>query len=480
MKFRYKVLLTNLILLSLSLWLVGYFMIRKNFELAQTTQLRNAIVENNLFQSSVEYELLQIINSGGSRISEKLAEIAERVMGGMFAESSSLYVRYADAYVYSSDGKEESISEALFEELDIGGKNYMICREKGKYFIYVTSYSNVDKQQLCIISKQEASDVYNMLEEQIQYFRMLTLGIVLSASVLMYLISMLLTRPLETLNQVTGEITAGNYEIHLRAAGKDEVGQLAENVNIMAAAIRERVEELNDMVHRREQFVADFTHEIKTPMTTVIGYADMLRSMELSREELLMASSYIFSEGKRLEAMSGKLFELIYLNRHEIEKTPVHTDDLQRELLRIAVPILERKQIELKADVEPAVLMGDKELLITVCMNLIDNARKASEEGSVIELIGRSCKDGEILENDCKPVYSLRVTDYGIGMSKEDAAHICDEFYMVDKSRSRKEGGAGLGLSLTALIIKRHQAVLKVESVQGEGTTMRVIFYETK
>ena len=176
--------------------------------------------------------------------------------------------------------------------------------------------------------------------------------------------------------------------------------------------------------------------------------------------------------------MSGKLFELIYLNRHEIEKTPVHTDDLQRELIRIAVPILERKEIELKSNVEPAVLMGDKELLVTVCMNLIDNARKASKEGSVIELNGRICQDEEISEDGCKSVYELMVKDYGIGMTKEDAAHICDEFYMVDKSRSRKEGGAGLGLSLTALIIKRHQAILQVESVQGEGTTMRVVFYE--
>ena len=83
----------------------------------------------------------------------------------------------------------------------------------------------------------------------------------------------------------------------------------------MAQAVSDHVDELNDMVHRREQFVADFTHEIKTPMTSIIGYADTMRSLELPREEQIMALGYIFSEGKRLESMSNKLFDLIYLRQ---------------------------------------------------------------------------------------------------------------------------------------------------------------------
>lgn len=106
------------------------------------------------------------------------------------------------------------------------------------------------------------------------------------------------------------EIIDGSYETRITVKSQDEVGLLAENFNRMAEAVSEKIGELQGMIRKRDQFVADFTHEIKTPMTSIIGYADTMRSMELPREEQLLALSYIFSEGKRLERMSGKLFDL--------------------------------------------------------------------------------------------------------------------------------------------------------------------------
>ena len=198
MKFRYKVLMVNLIALSLSLGVVGYLMIRRNFELGRDTQVKNAIMENNLVQSSVEYELLQLMNTAGGRdeVISGLKKIGERVVGGMLADSSSVYVRHGDDYVYSSDKKEAFIDDSLYSDLNIGGKNYMICKEDGQYFIYVTSYSKALGSNLYIVSKQEISDVYRMLEEQTRYFRMLIAGVILAVSVIMYFVSVYLTRPL--------------------------------------------------------------------------------------------------------------------------------------------------------------------------------------------------------------------------------------------------------------------------------------------
>lgn len=478
MKFRYKILLVNIIVLTLSLGVVGYLMIRRNFDLARETQLKNAIVENNLIQSSVEYELLEEINSEGRFFMETLAQIGRRVMDGMISGSSSFYIRYGEKYAFYGDGLEQQIPDSLFEGLTIGGKNYIICESGESYFIYVTSYSEVDGKALCIVSKQDISDVYYMLNEQIGYFRLLIGGVVLVASLFVYLLCKYLTGPLEKLNQVTAEIAEGNYDIHVNVPGYDEVGQLAENVNVMAGAVLAHVEELKDMIRRREQFVADFTHEIKTPITTIIACSDMVRSVEMSREEQIRALTYVFSEGKRLEIMSQKLFQLIYLKQHAIEKAPINTKNLERDIVRITSPILKQKQITLQTDMEQAVIHGDKDLLNTVFINLIDNARKASKEGAVIKFMGRNIKAEK--EDKAVPVYEMAVTDYGIGMSKEDIAHICDEFYMVDKSRSRKEGGAGLGLSLVALILEKHRAVLQVESEIGKGTTMKVVFYDAE
>lgn len=468
MKFRYKVLIINLILLSLSIGVVGYFMIHRNFVLAKNTQLQNAIVQNNLLQSSVEYELLQFLNGQVGNVEAELPEIGDRVAGSLRTTDSAFSIRYGEEYVYLGEGTKPSVSEELFENLDIEGKNYVISKEGEQYYIYVTSCSRVQEQNLYIITKSDATEVYRQRKEHTGYFRLLLAAILLLDSVIMYFVSLYLTKPLEQLNQISEKMAGGYYQVRADVNSRDEIGLLAGKFNDMAGAVEEHVEELNDMIRRRDQFVADFTHEIKTPMTTIIGYADTMRSMELPREEEIMALSYIFSEGKRLETMSGKLFELIYLKQHTIEKKTIHIKDMVKQIMQIVEPAMEHKKITVHTDIEPAVTQGNQELLVTAFVNLLDNARKASSENQVIEVIGRKQSEAEVYD------YELSVIDHGIGMTEEETKRICDEFYMADKSRARREGGAGLGMSLVALILERHGAKLVIESEPGSGTCMRV------
>lgn len=470
MKFRYKVLTINLILLSLSISVVGYFMIHKNFVLAKETQLANAIVQNNLLQSSVEYEVLQFLNDSTGKLERELPQTGEHVVRSLRAVDTVFYIRYGNEYLYCSDGIYPNVSEKLFANLRAEEKNYVTTGEEGKHYIYVTSCSRVQDQYLYIVSKSEVSEIYTLREEQTEHFRLVLVGILFVDSFIMYFISMYLTKPMEKLNRVSEQMAEGDYQARVRVRTRDEIGLLAEKFNFMAGAVAEHVEELNDMIRRRDQFVADFTHEIKTPMTTIIGYADTMRSMELPREEEIMALSYIFAEGKRLESMSGKLFELIYLKQHDIDKKAIHITALADQVVRIVEPAMKKKRIRITSDIAPAVIEGNKELLVTAFVNLMDNARKASVEGAGIELVGRLLQEAEDYG------YELTVVDHGIGMTEEEAERICDEFYMVDKSRSRKEGGAGIGMSLVALILKHHGAGLQIESEPEKGTRMRVSF----
>lgn len=172
-----------------------------------------------------------------------------------------------------------------------------------------------------------------------------------------------------------------------------------------------------------------------------------------------------------MERMSGKLFDLIYLREHEMEKEAVQAENVSSEVLKVVTPSFAAKGLVLKENIEPAVLYGNKELLVTALVNLLDNARKASKEHGVIEFSGKRIKEEE------NPFYyELSVKDYGIGMTKEETERICDEFYMADKSRARQEGGAGIGMSLVALILEHHQAELIVESEPKKGTKMRICF----
>ena len=299
--------------------------------------------------------------------------------------------------------------------------------------------------------------------------RILSLIVLVIAAIIIYLVSYYLTRPLEELNKVTTRISGGEYDVRADNKSDDEVGILADNFNTMAGSVEEYIGELKDMVHRRDQFVADFTHEMKTPMTTIIGYADTLKNVELSEDEKNMSLDYIYSEGKRLETMSQKLFKLIYLKSHDIPMEEVSADEMGKEVVLLMKPVMDRKKIKVISNFEKGDIYGDKELIKTVFINILDNARKASNEGGDIYF------NGHVVEDEANgKMYEVTIKDNGIGISEEDQKKIFDEFYMVDKSRARKEGGAGLGMSLVSIILNRHNAKVLIDSELGKGTTFTI------
>lgn len=469
MRFRYKVIMINIAFLSIALGILGFIIIHRNFKQTLEIQTSYAIEENNLIQAAIEYRLLDVVNGKNSNITAHLKDAGKETSLNLLSERSSLFILYNEKLVYSDEENPQEInavSETLFSSLELGDKSYMLKKENNGYYLYVSTKNIINDRDLYIITKRDAQDSYQLLYNQIQYFFLLMIVVLGICSVFMYFISLHLTKPMEQLNAVTDYFANGNYQTRADIISDDEIGMLAEKFNNMAVSVSEHIEELNLMVKQHEQFVADFTHEIKTPMTTIIGYADTLRSKNMNEDRKKLAYQYIYSEGKRLETMSRKLFDLIYLKDSELVKTEISTSLLASEITDSMQPILSRKNILLKTDVAPAVIFGDRELLKTVFINLIDNARKASVENTSIFFRG-------FTEND---LYIFQIEDSGCGMDEETVKHICDEFYMADKSRSREEGGAGLGMSLAALIIKKHNARLVIKSRLGSGTVISVIF----
>lgn len=469
MKFRYKVLVINIILLSIGIGTVGFLMIDKNYKLALDSQIRNAIMENNIIQSTIEYNLLDSIGNN-NRLDTQIADIGENLALNSATVGSSIYLVYDGRLLYSNSTDLQRYPDSLWQESEIGKKNYIIVKENQRSYIYVTSCSSVNEKNLNVINKMDITPLYELVKKQEQYYNILLISVISFCSILMFIASYLLTKPLEKLNRVSESFGKGDYSMRASINTKDEIGELATTYNHMAESVENHVEELNQMIVRQEQFVADFTHEIKTPMTSIIGYADTLRSIELSRENQIMAASYIFSEGKRLEAMSMKLFEFIYTKQHSITKKPIHLSGLMHDIEQSVIPSLKQKNIALTVDVRDCIIDGDKDLLKSAFINIIDNARKASPENSTIVFSSELVSDGVL----------IKVSDQGIGISEEHLSRICDEFYMVDKSRSRKEGGAGLGLSLASLIFKAHDAIFNIESKLNVGTTMMITFTEYK
>lgn len=205
-----------------------------------------------------------------------------------------------------------------------------------------------------------------------------------------------------------------------------------------------------------------FAHELKTPLTAIIGYADMLRSRKLDEEKSLLSANYIYTEGKRLEAMSIRLLDIMVTRHGQAQFQEVQAENL---FLYLRDMFKTNESMQFVYSYDKAVVWVESNLIITVLINLLDNACKASEPGSLIEVMGSSGEEG----------YRFTIKDHGMGIPEKELAKITKAFYMVDKSRSRSRNGAGLGLALCTEILSLHGSSLEIASRVGEGTSISFV-----
>lgn len=297
-----------------------------------------------------------------------------------------------------------------------------------------------------------------------QYQFMLIVSLILSAY-LSYLLSKRITKPVVELTKITKQMAEGDYSVRAEKPAGGEVGILIGNFNVMADKLEENIIELEDSVRREETFTANFAHELKTPLTAIVGYSDMLRSMDLKGKEVKEYSNYIFSQGKRLEKLSFTLMELISVDKQNINFEKINMKKLLKAVGELAKFSMKKKSIQFKVQAGEGYVLGNEELLISMINNLVDNARKAVEKEGTIVL------SGGISEGN----YVISVQDNGCGMEQEELRKITEAFYMVDKSRARKEGGAGIGMALCKKIVSLHDAKWKIGSKPGVGTTVYVM-----
>jgi signal transduction histidine kinase len=232
----------------------------------------------------------------------------------------------------------------------------------------------------------------------------------------------------------------------------------------MTDQLAANIEELKDGMRRQEEFMGSFAHELKTPMTAIIGYADLLRGRQLTPEEKQEASNYIFSEGKRLESLSLKLLNLLVLKKRDFELVRCRPKHILQEVIRGILPVLKKDGIALEYAAEDGVCLLEPDLVKSLLFNVIDNARKAIDGGGVIGVRIAMKADGCLVQ----------VADSGRGMAEEELKKITEAFYRVDKSRSRAQGGVGLGLAICNEIVQLHNGDMQFTSILERGTCVTI------
>lgn len=469
MKYFWKIYFSFIILFLLSFGFFGTWMIHFSFEKSYQRELEEGENDNRMFQLAFEmnintldeiYKTEEMIPFTGSMVTQNLSQAGN--LYRIYNASETLL------YENQPSGCRGSVLRVLNNSPDFSDEacGYETIQYQGKTFLIFVCRTEVDGQPYFLESITDISDIYEERESYYDWYVMLMLILTIITTILVFIITHLLTRPINALSQDTRRFTEGDYEVRASEDGGDEIAQLACDFNDMADALSEKMEELTLQAQRQEDFTASFAHELKTPLTSIIGYADMLRTVDCTEEERLEAVNYIFHQGKRLESLSLKLLELIVVGKQNYVFRPISIQKLITEALKLTESKRQEKQISLHISMEEYMISGEKDLLLSVLINLLDNSRKAISGTGNIWIRGRKYED----------TYLLIIADDGCGMEAEDLKRITEAFYMVDKSRARKEGGAGLGMTLCSRILSIHNARWKIFSSPGKGTTIGIRF----
>lgn len=467
MKFFWKIFFAFTGLITVAFSVFGIWAISQAFQTSFNKEVKEGGRENRMFQYAFEMNMHSLPES--YQREEIILQLAKGIVDNL-DQKSYIYTIFDELgrVVYSSKapGTEQPVNDILGTLSTERNSGYEVVASGDSRVLYFMCRSAIGGRVFYLESAKDITVIYEERDEFYSGYRMVMVSLLILTAVIIFILSHFLSKSIVALSESARKFAKGDYQIRADESGEDEIGMLSRDFNYMADSLAEKMDELTDAVRKQEDFTASFAHELKTPLTSIIGYSDMLRTMELDQEETMEAANYIYSQGKRLESLSFKLLELIVTGRQEYPLRNVQMSELLAEAEHVVTPGLEQQGIRLHVQAGETVIQGEKDLLLSLIFNLVDNARKALPEGGDIWLTAEE-QDGT-----CK----LTVEDNGFGMPEEEIHKITEAFYMVDKSRSRKAGGAGLGMTLCSRIVELHGAKWEIHSRVGEGTGVQIFF----
>ncbi len=461
MKFKHKLVLCMVVLLGLSFGLGGTILIHRSFK----TSLSSTIDSDLLNYESIQSTLLIAVDTNSVSSYIDMSNIINQLSAQGNSNRKNIILRNSDMEVVSIMNSSFTYKE--MKPSDENTCNSIIWRENNNYYLQLCSSMDINTENLDISQMDivyDITSVYAARAQEQNTFRLLLIAIFVVGSITSMIAASLLTKPLEKLSSLAQHISHGDYSARLHIHSGDEIEALANDFNNMADTIEDNISELHFSMEKQEQFMGSFAHELKTPMTSIIGYADLLRSQNMSEDETNEAANYIFSEGKRLESLSLKLLDLLVVKNQETILTPTDPALAVRNVINVMKPELAKEHITLKSSCRKGCCMMDIDLFQSLIINIIDNARKAIDDNGLIHVAGTVRDDN----------YVIIIKDNGRGMPPEEITRISEAFYRIDKSRSRAQGGAGLGLAICSKIAEIHQAKIKYKSAVGRGTVVTI------
>ncbi|MDR1538495.1 MAG: HAMP domain-containing histidine kinase [Clostridiales bacterium] len=463
MKFWQKAFFCIIAVFLLGFDAMGYTLAERGYALNREYALAAAETEQDIIKQSL-YESIALSAKNFETLNPANLAVTIGPYANFYQNQGIYFEIYQDgapAYSNSPSGRYEKPQVRQGEQLT------EIKEIEGNLYCLITSRMDEPYGNLQYVYIKDMQSLADFKAKIIESF--VTIGVVVSLilSVAMLLMLVGLTVPFRKLNAAAAEISAGNYSKRAAVKSRDEVGDFARSFDAMTDSIETHIAELSRMTESKQNFIDNLAHEMRTPITAIVGYAELLKYADCSEVERETAVDHIISQSGRIQNLSSKLLDLAYMGSASIPLLPVKLEDLLAGAQAALKHRLREKNIDLRVESQPtAIINGDAELLTSLLVNLIDNAVNASSEGSTVEIYA-SREAGRVL---------IEVADHGKGMEPSEAVKIVEPFYRIDSSRSRSGGGTGLGLALCARICEMHGASLDICSEPGKGATVKILF----
>lgn len=465
MTFFWKLYLSIILFIMSCFSIGGTFFIQNGFQISLEREIENNFQENEAISQILKNQQIDILLNSQSTLSmsiydENIQEMMIDISIEGFNGTIQYCLRNQDGEVLYMDGLFYNDS-SMINQLSSNQQGYIITQDEDQYYLHTIRHLG---DEIYIENRSEVTLLFQNKDAQFQLLLTYSIILLCVCTIIIYILSRWLMKPIQQLTHITQNIATGESYDLVEVKGHDEISQLTTHFNIMLERLLKSLHDQQETIERQNLFIGNFAHEIKTPLTTVIGYADILRSKPISEDQMRYYSNYIVNEGKRLERLSMKLLHLIVLKKKDFQFQDINTLDYLEDI-KEATLLLSYKDIEMTYDFEEDIISIEPDLMKTVILNLVENARKAIDQKGIIKIIGRKEKEG----------YLIQVKDNGCGISQENLSRIKEAFYQVDQSRHQETESFGLGLAIVDEIIQSHHASLTFESEVHKGTTVSIV-----
>ena len=320
MKFSYKILLWTIIIMAGAFGISGHFFVNYVFETSLEREINQSMNDTNILQFAFETAALNIPSKYEVLQDRAIEEIGSNLDAGNAGATRLLRISDENRTpLYASEGfvKETDFLSLIKEETRI----YQVIKQGNRYYVQTGTVINALDRIVYLETMKDVTAVYEERTQGFAMYRRVAMLVLFLSSVVMYFISYWLTKPIRLLTRATKKMAGGDYSYRADKISNDEMGILTEDFNQMANTLEENIHKLEDEVRSREDFIGAFSHELKTPLTAIIGYADLLRSHKMDEEKALLGrtNSTLSSIKAQLEARPDNIFTFnFYVRRAKV------------------------------------------------------------------------------------------------------------------------------------------------------------------